>query len=620
MADIKNINYLQKDFPGLRDMLIQLAKTYYPDSYSDFTAANPGSMFIDIAAATGDVLSFYTDQQLRETLLDYAQEKKNVLNIARTIGYKPKLSVPSYTTLDVYQLVPSILSGSSYVPDMRYALNISPKSKYKSNTGIDFICDERIQFSISGSNDPLDITVYSVDGNNQPDYFLLKKKAKVYSATTKTVSYSVTSPQKYYKILLTDNNLIGVSNVIDTNNNEWTEVPYLAQNTIFESVTNTSTNDPDYISYNNQVPYLLKLKTIPYRFITRVLNDNTIELQFGSGATDSPDEELIPNPDNVGSPLVLGTSKLDISYDPTNFIYTKSYGAAPSNTSLTVTYLVGGGIKSNLPSNTINKITSAVDESGANSFSNSLYTKVYSSLACNNPLPCVGGRDAETIDEIRQNAMAIFNTQNRTVTKEDYAIRVLAMPSKFGSVAKVYVSQDEQQSPRLPGVTIHNPYALNLYCLGYDNNKNLCNLNTAIKDNLRTYISQYKLLTDSIIIKDAYIVNINVMFDVVPLPGYNSNEVLLRCIDTVKSYFNIDNWSINQPIIKNELITTLASVKGVQSVVNINIRNVTGNNYSPFFYDLSTAERNGVIYPSLDPCIFELKNPLTDIKGRIISN
>ena len=246
---------------------------------------------------------------------------------------------------------------------------------------------------------------------------------------------------------------------------------------------------------------------------------------------------------------------------------------------------------------------------------------IINSLAVNNPTAASGGKSGESIEEIRQNTLAQFTAQNRAVTREDYIVRAYAMPAEYGSVAKVFISPDEQNNIGTSdiGDTVANPLALNMYVLGYDNNKNIAVVNRAVKENLKVYLDSYRMLTDSINIRDAFVVNIGVDFDIITLPSFNANEVLLRCVDSMKSYFNIDKWQINQPININDVYTELLKIEGVQTVTRVGIsnKNDSYNGYSNISYDIAGAIRNGIVYPSLDPCIFEVKYPNVDIKGRI---
>jgi hypothetical protein len=244
------------------------------------------------------------------------------------------------------------------------------------------------------------------------------------------------------------------------------------------------------------------------------------------------------------------------------------------------------------------------------------------SVSVNNETPAVGAKNVETIQDIKNHALANFATQNRSVTREDYIIRAYSMPPKFGSVSKTYIVPDDQiVQQELIDRRVPNPLALNMYVLGYNSSKQLTQLNQAIKENLKTYLNYYRILTDAINIKDAFIINIGVEFEISVLSNYNSNEVLLKCIETLKTYFDPDVWQINQPIVKSDIMNVLANVQGVQNIINIQITNLfdTTLNYSGNIYDIDTATKNGVIYPSLDPSIFEIKFPNQDIRGRVVN-
>jgi hypothetical protein len=616
----KDIKYINKDFSNFRQSLLEFAKSYFPNTYNDFNESSPGMMFIEMAAYVGDVLSYYTDNQLKESLLSYSQERSNLLQLAQERGYRPKNAVPSTVELDVYQLLPSIKSGSVYYPDWNYALSINSEMILNAeNSSVQFRTIEPVIFtseSISSNIQNDSLTVYQVDNNNNPIYYLLKTTAKAVSGTIQTATYTFGSPKRYDKIILSETNIIEILDIVDADGNIWYEVPYLAQDTIFETVRNDQFANLNYSASRDTAPYLLKLKKVSRRFETRVNADNTITIQFGAGVSTSADEELIPNPDLVGSALY--SANFDYSIDPSNFLYSKTYGLAPANTTLTVRYVIGGGIESNVQANTITTISSVTFDNDGSGLNQALYTRIRNSVAVNNPLPAVGGKSLESIDEIRFNAIANFASQNRAVTVEDYIIRAYSMPSKFGSISKAYITKSKDLVTQ-NGIVTTNDLALDLYVLGYDINKNLTSLNTIVKSNLATYLDQYRIITDAINIKNAYIVNIGIEFSIITLPGFNSNEVLLKCISKLKDIFDINKWQINQPIIISKLYAELDNVDGVQTVSNIVINNLAGSDigYSNNRYDIQAATRNGIIYPSLDPCIFEIKYPNKDIKGKV---
>ena len=658
----RNINYVGKDFATLKENLIEYTKTYFPNTYSDFNEASPGMVFIEQAAAIGDVLSFYQDTQLKESMLAHASERKNVVALAQTMGYRPKISTPAVTTLTVYQLVPSIGTGVNNKPDESYCLRIKEGMEVAANTdsNIIFRTTDVIDFSLKADRE---VDVQERNQIGEPTFYLLTKKVKAISATEKEQSFSFTTYQEYPKISITDENIISVTSVVDSDGTKYYEVPYLAQESVFIERANTESNGGELSASSSVVPYILEVQKVPHRFAVKVNSDNTLDLQFGSGDTTMADEIILPNTKNVGLGLANSLNRLNQGIDPSNFLKTNTFGIVPTNTTLTVKYLVGGGVSSNINSNELSRIIRIEYEEDLISVENpALYNEMKLSIAVNNDEPAVGGRGAETIEEIRQNALATFGSQNRAVTREDYVVRTLSMPERYGSVAKVYVSPDGEIDNNSPssilaspkniaefvGVVesmkdkstseiqkelvkylsqkktaiaeVNNPFAINMYVLGYDSNKNLTQLNQAVKQNLKTYLGEYRMLTDAVNIIDGFIVNIGVDFEVICYSNYNKREVVANCLTELQSYFEIDKWTFNKPINISEIELILANVEGVMSVPSVKVYNLCGGdgNYSPNKYNIDEATKGKIVYPSLDPCVFEVKYPNKDIKGRAL--
>jgi hypothetical protein len=623
MKDKKNISYLNKDFGQFRKNLIDFTKQYFPESYNDFHPSSPGMLFVELASYVGDVLSYYTDSNLKESMLEQATERSNVYDIARTLGYRPKNIIPAHVMLDVFQILPAIGSGNLVAPDYNFALTIRSGMTVKQTSGpAVFRTTDVVDFNFSASYDTTEVTVYETNPiTKAPTYFLLKKQVPAVSGEIKSTTFTFGSPVPYDKVLLPEKNIIEIISVIESDGDVWSEVPYLAQDTIFESVENIADNDPTLFVERPNTPSLLKLKLTTKRFITKLRSDSKLEIQFGSGVADGLDSEIIPNPINVGNGLLSIRKDVDVDIDPSNFLYTKAYGQAPANTTLTVTYSIGNGLADNVPANELTNITSIEFNDDINSSLNqSTLNFIKSTVVTNNQLPATGAKQSDTVQDIKNNALANFASQARAVTKEDYIVRAYSLPAKFGSVAKAYIIPDDQYSQQTQS-RIANPLAMNLYVLGFNQNKELTLVNNAIKQNLKSYLDYYRILTDAVNIKDAFIINIGIQFEISALSNYNSNEVLLNCIAVLKDYFSIDKWQINQPIIKSDVLNTLANVKGVGSVSNILFNNLydTAFNYSGNVYDLEGSTKNGVIYPSLDPSIFELKFPNQDIKGRVLT-
>lgn len=604
MADEQNISYLNKDFTSFKAALQQYAKTYFPTTYNDFSEATPGNLFIEMASYVGDVMSFYLDTQVQENFLLYAKERENLYAMSYVMGYRPKASYASNTVVDIYQIVPSIINGGITSPDFTtYGLIIPANTILTSaTTGVRFITTQQIDFTDTGSAE-----ITFLDANN----FLFKKSVPAISAEIKETTINVGTNQKFTTVNIIDSNILQVLNVTGSDSNIWYEVPYLAQSSIFQKIAN-----PNYST--DQVPYLLQLQKVPRRFTSRIISDNTLQLEFGAGLSQNKtDEQIIPTAESIQSGLIPGISDLANNYNEASIFFTQEYGLVPSDT-LNVKYLVGGGITSNIPANDL----TIIDTSNV-TFKNTpgpLSSSVLESIVSTNPIPSSGGRNGDTVDEIRQNALYAYSTQLRAVTKEDYIVRALSMPSDYGTVSKAYISQNSnvtsQQTTSI--INQNNPLALDLYILSYNDSKRLTQASDTLKNNLVTYINQYRMVTDAINIRDAFYINIGINFDIVTLSGYSNKDVITNCLNVLKDHFNIDKWQINQPIIISEITSKLLQIRGVQSVVKFEIVNKQGGNYSPYAYDIEGATKNNNIYPSLDPAIFEVRFPDIDIQGRVV--
>jgi hypothetical protein len=688
----KEIRYLQKDFGQWRQSLIDFAKVYFPNTYSDFNESSPGMMFIEMASYVGDVLSYYIDTQFRENLIQYAEEQDNIIAIAQAMGYRPKPGTAAQTELDFYQLCPATSVTSNYVPDTNYMLRLAANTVVASTEfgSVKFRTSAEVNFA-----DPADreITVYSTTVGGVPSMYLIRKTVRVQSGEIKTFEASFGSPEKFSKIVIPETDVLEVISLIDSNGHTWHEVDYLAQDLVLDGRVNSNPTVSD--AQSTAPAYTMRITRTPRRFVTRYDPDFNFEIHFGSGTLDDSDALINLEPSKIVSDEYQ-QSLASTSLDPSDFLSSRSYGLAPSNVTMTVKYVTGGGLESNVPSGTINKIETVEVLNDSNSMSLSeqaLLKDVIASLAVNNPEPATGGKGTESVEEIRQNALAFFNSQNRAVNVADYTVRAYAMPPKFGGAAKVFVAEDSQingiqsavigdvlnlpdgpiqtlnnavnlvtnnltspstvqmtpngtlvavpssppptnesgvqiqtlapvVAPGADAVFVNDPAGqniINLYVLGYNQNKKLVNLNDDVKKNLRMYIDQYRILTDEVRILDGFVVNIGVNFEIITFRDRNMNEVLARCISAIANFFDIDRWALNQPIVVADLFTEIASVEGVQSVSKLEIVNKyrfkDGGDYNDYIYDLPSATMDGVIYPSLDPCIFELRYPENDIVG-----
>jgi hypothetical protein len=648
----KEVRYLNRDFSSFKEGLINFSKFYFPNTYKDFNDAAPGMMFIEMASYVGDVLSYYTDYTFKEGLLFNTTERKNIIALARAMGYKTKASRGSAGTVVVSQLCPSIFQNGSYIPDDTFALSIKENMQVSNNGGVSFLTSEPINFSVDSALSPRIVSVFQRDATGVPVYFLLQKTVHVRAGKLVSKTFTVGTAIPFLKLQLDETNVLEIIKVTDADNNIWYEVNFLAQEMVLYNTPNTDAFEGTLALFKGVVPYILKYLRTSRRFTTDVDENNFSSLSFGAGINGFADEIVNLSSQQVGVGL-SNINNLNIPLDPSNFLKSDTYGLAPSNTTLTVQYSVGGGFESNSPSNSIINIdTLDTDNSteGLTPDEVNLLNTVKTSLKVNNDEATTGGKGAEINEEVKLNAIAGFAAQNRVVTQNDYLTRVYSLPSKYGSVAKAqvvtYNSLDVNQNQILVGTVNEkniatvvnnntqnffrkiafdrsNPFAINLYLLSYDQNHNLTVPNEALVSNILTYLRQFRMLTDGINIIDGYVINVGVEFTLTVFKGYNKKEVLANTITAIQDFFLIDKWEFSQAINLSSLRLEIAKVEGVQTVSSLMIKNLTplttnGGNYSSVEYDIEASTKNDTIYPSLDPSIFEVKYPDKDIKGTIL--
>lgn len=625
MNSNRSINYTGKDFSSFKQQLLEFAKNYFPDSYTDFTVPSPGTMFMEMAAYVGDVLSFYQDIQVQETFLEYAKNPANLYAMAYMMGYRPKVTTVAEAEMVFTQRV--LATGSDFHPDWNSTIRINPYSQFRSVSAnnINFLLRDTVDFSFSSSYDPTEIYIGGLDENNEPGYYELVKRGVVFSGEVREAIFNFGEYKKFQTIEITDSNIVGILEVteVDKPEEKWTEVPFLGQDTVFEEERVT-----DRVEASKEgTAYALRLRKVPKRFVTRFTSTGTLQMQFGAGMhiDDADEENFLPNPISLEPNTQEVVDRYDVAYDPSNFLFSKSYGLAPVNVSLRVKYIVGGGLKSNVPAETLTQSTLLNLQkatSGDRLDLDDLYLQRYNveGLTFTNPAPAYGGRNGDTLEEVRENAIRSFAEQKRVVTLKDFNVRALSMPQKFGAISKVY-AVNEPLTDVQESALLRNPLAITLYVLSLDAKGHLTPASELIKENLRQYLSEYMMITDAIDLKDAFIINVGFNYDVVLRPGFQSRDVLLRCNEAIQEYMKVENRAINEPINLSDLYTILDKVEGVQTVKNIEVKNLTteDGDYSKYSYGISSATRNNVIYPSFDPCIFELKFPEVDILGRAVA-
>ena len=729
-----NVNYLNKDFSALKQSLMNYAKSYFPDTYRDFNETSPGMMLLEMNAYVGDVLSFYIDQQYRELLLPLAEERRNIITMAKMFGYKVKPIVPAYVDLTFTSNV-DVDSGDTSKVDYDNAgvfdAGIEIVSSTNSNTT--FVTLEPIDFKIEQENDTN--TIGTTADTGLASTYTLSRTVRAVSATEKTITFQIGVPEKFKTLTIPDTNVIDIISCVDSNNNNWYEVDFLAQDKVPISThyTDDVNRESAYVDFQGNtsveaVPYSLTYITTPKRFTRETNQDNTTSLVFGNGVLKDGqlvDEGFI-DMEQVGIIIPGQTNDLNEAIDPLLGDEYSTLGETPNNTTLTITYRVGGGINSNVPSGDLTTLPTVSPVLGASTLT-----------SVTNEKPARGGKDEEDTIEIKEKAKAFFSTQNRCVTKEDFEARVLNVPSKFGNIAKAYVSRvtleniasspivtqigayiyaselkiqqtldyiystsfeqafesgnlEQARGPinialtdigTAPDISdleseIRDFGTINIYVLGYNNSKQLVgnphanilgtddNLPTTLTSNLKNYLNNFKMMTDTITINDGYIVNFGVFFDVIAEKYADKQKVKLDCIQKIKDYFRIEKMQFNQPIYKSNLEFELMGVEGVRSIGHVTItqendyfipndegenldsptfsylystsggdvdidgdgtpdgsfitNDTTGYGYKYNFKNALSEDGTIIVPPNVaTPTVFELKNPNQNIQGRV---
>ena len=577
-----NVNYLNKDFVALKQSLVNYAKSYFPDTYRDFNETSPGMMLLEMNAYVGDVLSFYIDQQYREMLLPLAEERRNIITMAKMFGYKVKPIVPAYVDLTFTANVPSSTGNPSKVDYSRAGVFDQGIQVPSSTSEVTFTTLEPIDFKISGSSDTE--VIGSTDDAGIASTYTLSRTVKAISATEKTLSFQVGIPEKFKTLTIPDTNVIDIISCVDSNNNKWYEVDFLAQDKVpierhytDDINRNSAYADDEGLQMSDAVPYALEYIKTPKRFTRETNNDNTTSLVFGNGVLKNGqlvDDGFI-DVEQLGITIPGQTNNLNSSINAQLGDFYSTLGETPNNTTLTITYRVGGGLKANVPSGDLTTTPVLEAQNGPSGFN---------LLSVNNFTPAVGGKNREEIIEIKENARAFFTTQNRCVTKEDYEARVMNLPSKFGNIAKAYVARgggdrDYDEGFTLSGLETFNPFVAA--------SNNLVNQFKNVENMLKTYVLQYQEF-GSVADLLANINNLMLSFEDSGINGqaisfFNSNKELFEkeasnlvsTLSTINIY--ILGYNNRKQLIGNPDAQSMLLRNNVPGVLKRNIKNYLEN-------------------------------------------
>lgn len=598
---VRQIKYLNRDFQSFKRDLIKFSQAHHSGVFQDFNESSVGMALLEFPCYIGDVLSYYQDYQFNELKQQSARQIENVVSFAKSLGYRPLGKRAAHTLEAFFVEVPATTDTlGNVVPNEAYSPALMKGSKVSGPGGVyetldDVFFSSSLDRSVTGSR-------YD-SSTGLPTHFALRKDVEIAAGETVTDSFTVNDFVPFKTIELTQPDVIEVVSVVDADGNEWFEVDYLAQETVFDAVLNP---DPD----NDVVPYILRLLPAPRRFITdRDPLTAKTSLIFGSGDGLNFDDQLIPNLADLSLPLAGRRTFTTFALDPQNFLKTRGLGLSPFNTSLTIKYRVGGGSQTNAPARTIKTVVDAKLDFSSTSLDPPTMGAVKTSIECVNPSPAIDGAPEETIPEIKANSAAFFAAQNRVVTREDFIARILTLPAKFGKPEKVYVKRNRVSA-----------LSHDIHILSKDANGHLTTASDTLKNNIRTYLTAFRMLTDGVNLLDADILNLRVNFGIVVTPRFRAHpsEVLTKCIAVIREYLDVDRTQIAQPISISDLQSKIQGVLGVVSVFELRFTNVFGDidklPYSDVRFDVTANTKNNILYCP-ENSIFEVKYPSRDIVG-----
>ena len=586
------INYTNRDFDSIRKDLIQIAERLYPESFQDFSEASFGSLMVDAVAYVGDQLSFYLDYNVNESFLDTAYQYDNVIRHGRILGYKYTGRPSTFGTVALFCVVPASPTGLG--PDSRYMPILKRGSRFTSKNGLNFVLTENVDFA--KTNNP--VVVAKVDGTTgAPTKFAIKAYGSVVSGRFGTEEIPVGAYQKFNRVKLNNANISEIISIHDSQGNEYFEVDYLAQDMVFKEVVNSN-------YANDNVPSVLKPVLVARKFVVEHAR-NIVTLQFGSGK--AGESNVAADPQAVAMDIFGKTYVTDLTFDPTRLSKNENFGIVPSNTTLKVVYRATNPTNSNVAVGQLDSVaTPLLEFVDRDVLTTSKAQAVLSSIEVSNESPIVGNVRNASAAEVKRRVYDTFPTQNRAVTQADYENVAYRMPAKFGSIKRVSVQRDPNSQKR----------NLNMYILSEDLYGHLITTNTTIKNNLKTWINNFRMMNDTVDIVDPYVINLGINFVAKAKIGADKFDTLNQAVNRLKSRFK-EKFYIGEQISITDIYAELKKVDGILDVTNVQLINKTGVNYSSVALDINknlSPDGTYLIVPR--NTIIEFKYPETDIIGK----
>jgi hypothetical protein len=589
------VKYTSRDFNSIKNELVEYSKRYYPNSFSDFNEASFGSLMLDTVSYAGDVLSFYLDYQFNESFLNTASEFDNILKISKQLGYKYGPRSTAYGELTMYIAVP--VNETSTGPNIDYLPILKKGATFSSSGGLLFTLLQDVDFSQSTN----EVVVSKVDSTTGiPTEYAIKTKGSVQSGFYAQKIISVGQFERFLKLDLTEPEVLEIVSVFDSDGNPYYEVDHLSQDVIFREI-------PNFNFQTDGIASILKPFPVPRRFIVNRERSTTF-LQFGYGSEGQLTTDSILDPAQVTLQMHAKNYFSDTAFDPTNLIKSDKFGVSPSNTTLTITYRKANAATSNVASNTITKVVNS-----SFTFPNLINTIASTRLTVQNSLEVinekllVGEVRLDQTEELRQNTIGFYAAQNRAVSLLDYQSLIYAIPSNFGRVKRCYITQDNDSFKR----------NINIYVISETNSGTLTTAPAILKDNIKTWLTQYKMINDTIDILDAVIINVAVDFSVVVSPEYDRVEILNKSLNAVRNEV-LKKLDIGQSFSIANIYNVLNKLPGVLDTTSVTISGKSGGIYSSSNLNIDKLlTYDGKYVKAPKNVIYEVKFPLIDVKGTI---
>lgn len=586
------ITYTNRDFQTIKQDLVNYAKAYYPETYKDFNDSSFGALMIDMVAYVGDILSYYIDYQVNESFIETSLQENNILKIAKQLGYK----IPGYPSstgvCTFYVAVPAQTNGGQ--PNVELIPILKEGTTLSSDSGASFILAENVDFNKQG----VEITVGDINASGVPINYIYKSYGKVVSGEVKTRDFIVGNYVKYYSIDMGDENITEIISVTDSDGNEYYEVDYLTQDTIYKAVKNTGSDSAT-------VPFILKQFQTYRRFTTEFDIDGGCKIQFGGGSEADFVESNFIDPSSVVLDFYGKTYDRDILFDPNQIIKSEKLGVSPANTTITIKYRSNPDTNANVPINSLKTVINPIVEFRTSLYTNTEALASISAFECDNEEPIVGFVDVPTIEELRLRSVGAFATQNRAVTKQDYINLIYRMPAKYGSIKRANVVQDQDSLKR----------DINMYLISIDENNNLIAPTTSLKQNVKNWISNYKMINDIVDILDGSIVNVGIEFEIVVETNKDVNSTLSECLSVLKNKYS-QKFEMGEPIYLNDIYKLLNNVRNVVDTKNVKIVEKLSAGYSTSQYSVrDNLSKDGRYLSIPQTHVFEIRDLDADIKG-----